>query len=128
MSLRNYATALYQWLSGFAPTFREPVIFDADNPQPDNYITYSASINGFAGQFIQPITIYTQSTGFNDLMNIVDSIESAIGESGCVIGNNEWGYVFINKGSPFYQDKPDEDESFRAGYMNLLITIYEKGD
>ena len=128
MSLRNYATTLYSWLSNYAPVFREPVIFDADNPQPNEYITYSASTSGFAEQFIQPITIYSKSTGFTELMQIVDFIESAIGESGAVIGNNEWGYISIFKGSPFYQDKPDEDESFRAGYINLLVTIYQKGE
>lgn len=128
MSLKNYASTLYEWLGGFATTFREPVVFDADNPQPNDYITYSASTSGFASQFIQPISIYTKSTGFTRLMEIVDSIESAVGESGCVIGSNEWGYIFINKGSPFYQDKPEEDESYRAGYINLLITIYQKGE
>ena len=128
MSLKNYATTLYQWLSGFASTYREPVIFDADNPQPDDYITYSASTSGFAEQFIQSISIYTKSTGFTRLMEIADDIQSAIGESGCVIGSNEWGYISIYQGSPFYQDKPEEDESYRAGYVNLLVTIYNKGD
>lgn len=128
MSLRNYATTLYNWLNGFAPTYREPVVFDSDNPQPNNYITYSASTSGFASQFIQPISIYTKSTGFTNLMEIVDSIGYAVGESGCVIGSEEWGYIAINKGSPFYQDKPEEDESYRAGYINLLVTIYNKGE
>lgn len=127
MSLRNYATTLYNWLNGFVPTYREPVIFDADNPQPNEYITYSASTSSFAEQFIQPITIYSKSTGFTNLMNIVDSIESDIG-TGKVIGSEEWGYISIFKGSPFYQDKPEEDESFRAGYINLLVTIYQKGE
>ena len=128
MSLKNYATTLYNWLSGFASTYREPVIFDADNPQPNDYITYSASTSGFAEQFIQSISIYTKSTGFTRLMEIADDIQSAVGESGCVIGSDEWGYISIFKGSPFYQDKPEEDESYRAGYINLLVTIYNKGD
>ena len=127
MSLKDYATTLYSWLSNYAPVFREPVIFDADNPQPNEYITYSASTSGFAEQFIQPITIYSKSTGFTNLMEIVDTIESDIG-TGKVIGSEEWGYISIFKGSPFYQDKPDEDESFRAGYINLLVTIYKKGE
>lgn len=128
MGIKKYAETLYQWLNGFETTFREPVMFDADNPQPDDYITYSATTSGFASQFIQPISIYTKTTSFERLANIVDDIESAVGESGCVIGDNTWGYIAINKGSPFYQDKPEEDESYRAGYVNLLVTIYEKGD
>ncbi len=125
--MKNYATTLYNWLGGFATTYREPVVFDADNPQPNDYITYSATTGDFAEQFIQPITIYTKSTGFTRLMEIVDQIESAVG-TGVVIGSKEWGYISIFKGSPFYQDKPEEDESFRAGYINLLVTIYQKGE
>lgn len=128
MGVKKYAETLYQWLNGFETTFREPVMFDADNPKPDDYITYSATTSGFASQFIQPISIYTKTTSFERLANIVDDIESAVGEGGCVIGDNTWGYIAINKGSPFYQDKPEEDENYRAGYVNLLVTIYEKGE
>lgn len=125
---KNYATAIYNWLSGFAPTYREPLQstqFDADNPEPNEYITYSADTGNFATQFIQALTIYSKSTGFTYLMQIVDSIESAITEHGIIL-RNDWGYIKIEKGSPFYQDKPDEDENYRAGYVNLLITIYQK--
>lgn len=124
-NFRNYATAIYSWLSGFAPTFREPIIFDADKPQPNEYISYSATASGFAQQFIQPLTIYSKSTGFTRLMEIADAIGTAIGDGGIVL-HNEWGHIAIYKGSPFVQDKPDETEEVRACYMNLLITIYNK--
>lgn len=124
---RNYATTLYNWLSGFAPTFRRPIqegMFDEDNPQPNEYISYSAETGNFNTEFIQAITIYSKSTGYNNLMDIVDDIESAIGEKGVKI-EDEWGYLTIYKGSPFYQDKEDEDSSYRAGYVNLLVRVYQ---
>ena len=124
---RNYATTLYEWLSGFAPTFRSPILstmFDDENPKPNDYIEYSADVGNFNTEFIQAITVYTKSTGFSNLMNIVDSIESAIGEKGIKIAD-EWGYITIYKGTPFYQDKPDEDDSIRAGYINLLVRVYQ---
>lgn len=124
---RNYATALYNWLSTFAPTFRRPIqegMFDENNPQPNEYISYSAETGNFNTEFIQAITILSKSTGYNNIMTIVDNIESAIGESGIKVSGN-WGYMTIYKGDPFYQDKEDEDSSYRAGYVNLLIRVYQ---
>lgn len=124
---RNYATTLYQWLSQFAPTFREPLnttIFDANNPKPTEYITYSSDVSNFGTEFIQAITIYSQSTSHNKVMDIVDDIESNVGESGIRL-SRDWGYITIKKGSPFYQDKPDEDDTIRAGYVNLLVNVYQ---
>lgn len=124
---RNYATTLYNWLSGFAPTFRRPIqegMFDEDNPQPNEYISYSAETGNFNTEFIQAITIYSKSTGYNNLMDIVDDIESEISEKGVKVSDT-WGYITIYKGDPFYQDKEDEDSSYRAGYVNLLVRVYQ---
>lgn len=129
MSLtRDYATLLYEWLSNFATTFRSPIVstmFDEDNPKPNEYIEYSADVGNFNTEFIQALTIYSQSTSFNNIMDIVDSLEEAITEKGVRV-NADWGYITIYKGSPFYQDKPDEDDNIRAGYVNLLVRICQK--
>lgn len=124
---RDYSTTLYEWLSQFAPTFRSPILsssFDAENPKPNDYIEYSSDVGNFNSEFIQAITIYTQSTGFSKLMDIADNIENAIKEDGIRL-QRDWGYITIKKGSPFYQDKPDEDDTIRAGYINLLVRVYQ---
>lgn len=124
---RDYSTTLYEWLSQFAPTFRSPILsssFNENNPKPSDYIEYSSDVGNFNSEFIQAITIYTQSTGFSKLMDIVDDIESTIKEDGIRLAK-DWGYITIRKGSPFYQDKPDEDDTIRAGYINLLIRVYQ---
>lgn len=121
---KNYASTLYEWLNSIAPTFRSPLVFDKDHPAPDEYIEYSVSVGNFNTEFIQPITIYSQSTGFNNLMEIVDNIESQVTEKGLKL-QDDWGYIVIHKGTPFAQDKPDEDESVRASYVNLLVKIYQ---
>ena len=128
MSVKNYSTTIYNWLSGFAQTFRSPIsegTFDNDNPKPNEYIEYASSTGNFASSYIQAITIYSKSTAYTNVMNIADAIESAVGEKGIIL-RNEWGYVKIEKGNPFYQDKIDEDSEYRAGYVNLLVTIYQK--
>lgn len=124
---RDYATALYEWLSQFAPTYRSPILssmFNESNPQPTKYIEYSADLANFNTEFTQAITIYTKSTGYTYLMEIVDEIENAIRETGVRIVK-DWGYITIRKGNIFYQDKPDEDDTIRAGYINLLVRVYQ---
>lgn len=125
---KNYATTMYNWLSKFAPTFRSPIlssVFDEQNPQPNEYIEYSANMDNFNSDFIQAITIYSKSTAYTKVMEIVDNIESTITENGIRV-SSDWGYITIYKGSPFYQDKPDEDDTIRAGYVNLLIRVCQK--
>ena len=121
----NYASALYEWLSTFAPTFRRPLqegLFDSDNPKPNEYITYSADAGRFNMDFMQSLSVFSKSTAYTNLMAIVDAIEEAIGEGGTKI-SKQWGYITIYKGNPFYQDKEDEDSSYRAGYINLIVRI-----
>ena len=125
---KNYATTMYNWLSKFATTFRSPIlssVFDEQNPQPNEYIEYSADMGNFNSDFIQAITIYSKSTAYTKVMEIVDNIESTITENGIRV-SSDWGYITIYKGSPFYQDKPDEDDTIRAGYVNLLIRVCQK--
>lgn len=123
---KNYGTTLYTWLSKFAPTFREPVTPKQleNKGNHTEYITYSSTNGNFSGSFIQPISIYSKSTAYSHIMDIVDAIENAIGESGIRL-NEEWGTLTIYKGNPFYQDKAEEDTAYRAGYVNLEITIYQ---
>ena len=125
--IRDYASTFYEWLkeTSGVDVFREPIVFDDDHPQPEEYITYSADVGNFKQEMIQSVTIYSKSTGWNHVMDIVDKIEETITEHGTLI-QKEWGNMVIEKGSPFYQDKPDEDASIRAGYINFLVTIYQK--
>ena len=121
----NYATLLYEWLSDFAPTYRRPIqegFFDTDNPEPSEYITYSVDAGRFNTDFMQSITVFSKSTSYTNIMSIVDEIEDAIGEGGIKL-SDDWGYITIYKGSPFYQDKEDEDSAYRAGYINLVVRI-----
>lgn len=125
---KNYATTIYNWLSQFAPTFREPVTDNLFNdktfPKPNDYITFSSTAGNFSGTFIQAISVYSKSTAYSHIMNIADAIENAIGEKGIRL-NEDWGTLTIYKGNPYYQDKAEEDTAYRAGYINLEITIYQ---
>jgi hypothetical protein len=125
--VKNFATSFYEWLKEISEVevFREPMYFNEDEPAPDEYISYSASVGNFGSNFIQPLTIYSKSTAWAKVMDIAERIETKVSEKGIIL-RYDWGIITIEKGDPFYQDKPDEDGSTRAGYINLLINIYQK--
>ena len=113
---------LYQWLSQFAPTYRG--VLPAGIKPESPYLQFSGYYDNFATQFIFPVQIYQlNTTSYEGVLQLADKIESAVTEAGILISDADIK-IKIEKGSPFYQDKPDEDETVRAGYVNLLITVY----
>ena len=113
---------LYQWLSQFAPTYRG--VLPAGIKPESPYLQFSGYYDNFATQFIFPVQIYQlNTTSYEGVLQLADKIESAVTEAGILI-SDEKIKIKIEKGSPFYQDKADEDETVRAGYINLIITVY----
>ena len=113
---------LYQWLSQFAPTYRG--VLPAGIKPESPYLQFSGYYDNFATQFILPVHIYQlNTTSYEGVLQLADKIESAVTEAGILI-SDEKIKIKIEKGSPFYQDKQDEDETVRAGYINLIITVY----
>ena len=113
---------LYQWLSQFAPTYRG--VLPAGIKPESPYLQFSGYYDNFATQFIFPVQIYQlNTTSYEGVLQLADKIESAVTEAGILL-SDEKIKIKIEKGSPFYQDKQDEDETVRAGYINLIITVY----
>lgn len=113
---------LYQWLSQFAPTYRG--VLPAGIKPESPYLQFSGYYDNFATQFILPVQIYQlNTTSYEGVLQLADKIESAVTEAGILL-SDEKIKIKIEKGSPFYQDKQDEDETVRAGYINLIITVY----
>lgn len=113
---------IFQWLSQFATTYRG--VLPAGVTPEKKYLQYDGYVDYFATQFILPVQIYTLgTTSYADVLDIADKISEAVTEAGTLIGDDTVK-IKIDKGSPFYQDKQDEDETVRAGYVNLIITVY----
>lgn len=113
---------LYQWLSQFAPTYRG--VLPAGIKPESPYLQFSGYYDNFATQFILAVQIYKlNTTSYEGVLQLADKIESAVTEAGILISDADIK-IKIEKGSPFYQDKSDEDETVRAGYINLIITVY----
>lgn len=115
---------IYEWLSQFATTYRG--VLPAGVKPANKYLQYSGYVDYFARQFILPVQIYTlNTTSYAGVLEIADAIAAAVTEGGTLIGDDAGTVkIKIMKGSPFYQDKQDEDETVRAGYINLEVTVY----
>lgn len=115
---------IYEWISQFATTYRG--VLPAGVKPANKYLQVSGYVDYFAQQFILPVQIYTlNTTSYAGVLEIADAISEAVTEGGTLIGDDAGTVkIKIMKGSPFYQDKPDEDETVRAGYINLEVTVY----
>ena len=121
----KFATLLYNWLNDNVCNAYRGVLPSGEDPEGE-YIIFSPYVSNFAEQFIQPVIIYSQSTSsYEGVMSIADKIDTLVGEGGIIIGDADMRVV-IYKGSPFYQDNPEQNENIKSGYINLLMTIYQK--
>lgn len=120
-----FGKKIYEWLLQFAPTYRG--VLPSGVIPPDLYLRFDGYFDNFAEPFILPVIIYRQkTTSYSEVLKIADKIENTVGDGGIVIGDKDMR-IHIEKGSPFYQDRADEDESVRSGYINLIISIYAVG-
>lgn len=88
------------------------------------YMIFNGVVDGFGKSFILPVRIYTKNTtSYRTVLSIAKKIEEAVTEGGTLVIDTNVRFK-IDKGSPFYQDLQDEDETVKAGYVNLEITIY----
>ena len=114
--------AIYNWLRQFAPAYRG--VLPAGEETEDLYLQFNGYFSNFAEQFILPVQIYKlNTTSYASVLRIADEIQEAVGNGGVLVVDEDIR-IKIDLGSPYYQDKPDEDETVRAGYINLLVTVY----
>lgn len=109
--------ALYQFFNQFVPSYVQDNV-PVGTPYP--YLTYNLVDNGL-DESITQVIVYTYSTSFLPLANIIDLISEYIGSG--VLYPYENGHLWIKKGSPFSQNYPQEDMKLKASYITLNINI-----
>lgn len=118
----KFGKDIYTWLSQFGTVYRG--VLPAGVQPDDIYLLISGYYDNFASEFIYPVQIYqNKTTSYENIIAIADEMADVIGEGGLLVNGENLKFK-VDKGSPFYQDRPDEDETVRAGYVNLIITIY----
>ena len=113
--------ALHQFWSSFTWTARD------ENTVPDNamtaynghYITYGVA----TATLDEPIPVYgnlwARDTSWATITAKAEEISQAIGIGGKLIPY-DGGYLWICRGVPFSQRMPDEDDTIRRIYINLM--------
>lgn len=117
-----FGKRIYEWLTQFGTAYRGIV---PSGVEVDNlYMLFNGYVDGFAKPFIFPVQIYSHNTtSYSSVLQVVKKIENVVGENGVLVIYDDVRFK-VEKGSPWYQDKDDEDKTVRAGYVNLIITIY----
>ena len=119
-----FGQRIYEWLSQFGvEVFRGEQA--PGTPESNLYLLINGYTDNFATAFIFPVQIYARNTtSFASVVRMAEDIEETIGDGGVLVIYPDIRFK-IEKGSPFYQDKPlEENKTVRAGYLNLEITIY----
>lgn len=115
--MSQIASALYEFWSSFGiPAFVENYVPD-DQALP--YITYHVTYPEWREQSSIYATVWTHSSSFVPLAQLVDQIEERIGEG--VQLNTEDGVLMLYKDITFMQIQPQEDINIKAAYLSLII-------
>ena len=120
----NVMGTLYNYFNQFLPAYIEgqiPDKVDGKKVEPP-YITYSVSYaNEYEDNLIQ-CRIWTKSDTTFEVRKYADMIADNVG-NGTLFKCKEGGQVWIKTGSPFMQIVPDEDETIKSVYINLITNF-----
>lgn len=116
------AKLIVSWLNQNVLTaYQEPVSSKAVLP----YISFSYSESEMGVDTMLSLSIWTRSTSYASAYEYADKIDELLGkgEEGILIRGDDI-YMKIRRGSPFSQNKSDEDDTIRAVLVNLVVTKY----
>lgn len=113
--------ALHQFWSGFGWAAYD------ENTVPDNamerfdghYITYSVVTSALDEPIPISANLWMRDTSWAAITQKANAISEYIGIGGVVIPFDD-GYLWICRGTPFSQRMPDEDDTIRRIYINLM--------
>lgn len=111
--------ALNSFFNSFSITAYEQNVVPDNAPYP--YATYSAPVNGWAGEVAGSINLYYRETKLTTINAKAKLILDHIGEGGVMVPCTN-GRIWIKKGSPALQMMSDpNDKMVRRAY--IVITL-----
>lgn len=106
----------------FLESFGLPV-YD-ESTVPDNatlpYITYAWTATELEAPTSLPVSLWYRSKSWKDITQKAEQFFDGIGYGGKSIRTIS-GYLWILRGSPFYQRVTDEDDGIRRIMMNITV-------
>lgn len=100
--------------------YQEPVSSQAKLP----YVSLSYSESDFAVPTLQSGTIWTRDdSSYGEAYAIADELGIAVPTQGTIVSSDK-GVLWVKRGSPFTQNRLDEETNIRAVAFNLEVTAY----
>lgn len=128
----NYEQILAEWLANFVDTdnsdnplvFRDtaPTIREVQAFGDKVYCVYTLFEGSFGEQVVQPISLF--SYGNRAKVFAKKELMSQALLNNAVVISGDGIKVKFTSGSPFVQDRTDEDENIKGYYVNVLVTVY----
>ena len=129
----NYEQILCEWLSnfvdkdkdGYSLVFRNtaPTIEEIERFGDKVYCVYTCFEGGFGQQTTQPISLFSYGNQ-KKVFDKKELLSKALLNNAVLISGDNIKVKFTN-GSPFVQDRTDDDENIKGYYVNIVATIYK---
>lgn len=104
------------WSSFGIPAYDEQTVPD-DATLP--YITYNVSTDSLDRPVPLSGSIWYRGTSWTDVTAKAEQIAAYVGARGHTVIRFDGGYLYVTKGSPFYQRVSDTDPMMRRIYINV---------
>ena len=110
------------WSSFGIPAYDEQTVPDEDengNKVVPPYITYNVSTDSLNNPVPLSGSIWYRGTSWTDVTEKAEQIAAYVGARGHTVIRFDGGYLYVTKGSPFYQRVSDTDPMMRRIYINV---------
>lgn len=121
MAIADKEQALHQFWSSFwwAARDENTVPDDAMTRYDGHYITYTVATSSLDEPIPLSASLWCKDTSWTTITAKAEEISKALGVGGKLI-RFDGGYLWLCRGVPFTQRMPDEDDTIRRIYINVM--------
>lgn len=121
MAVSDKGQALHQFWSGFGWAARDEntVPDDAMTRYDGHYITYTVATSSLDEPVPLYASLWCKDTSWATITTKAEEISKALGIGGKLV-RFDGGYLWLCRGVPFTQRMPDEDDTIRRIYINVM--------
>lgn len=121
MAIPDKEQALHQFWSSFGWAARDEntVPDDAMTRYDGHYITYAVATSSLDEPIPLSASLWCKDTSWTSITNKAEEISRALGIGGKLV-RFDGGYLWLCRGTPFTQRMPDEDDTIRRVYINVM--------
>lgn len=121
MAVADKEQALHQFWSGFgwAARYENTVPDDAMTRYDGHYITYTVATSSLDEPVPLSASLWCKDISWSTITAKAEEISKALGIGGKLV-RFDGGYLWLCRGVPFTQRMPDEDDTIRRIYINVM--------